>query len=78
MTIKFLLSDIHLHVNSLPDSLLSIESQWKIDAIHGHPVNFTLPASPVPPCKRVTYCTYILVIAEPGVIEKKITRINEK
>ena len=64
MLINLLLSETDSQVNFLPDCLLSIESQWQINAIHGHPVNFTLPAGPVPPYKRVTYCTHILVIAK--------------
>jgi hypothetical protein len=50
----------------LPDGLLAVPGQRQVDAVQRHPVNFLLPAGPVPPYKRIALRAHILVIAVPA------------
>lgn len=53
------------NTDPLPDGLLCCKSQWQVDSVHGHPVDFLLPAFPCPPDEGVANRADILVVAEP-------------
>ena len=47
-----------------PDALVPHCSEGKIDPVQGHPVQFTLPALPVPECHRVGESAVVEIVAE--------------
>lgn len=62
MLIDLFLFELHLEVDLLPDSLLTMECKGQIDAVQGHPVDVLLPLRPLPPDRAVARCTDVLVI----------------
>ncbi len=49
--------------DTLHDVLLPREREREVDAAHSHPVDFSLPPAPIPPCLGVTECAHIFVVA---------------
>ena len=49
----------------LENSLLAGEGEGQVDAVHGHPVDVTLPALPAPPHRGVADSAHVLIVPKP-------------
>ena len=59
---EFLISESQPAVHSLPHRILSGDSQWHIDSVHCHEIDFPLPSVEIPPAHGVVEGAVIEIV----------------